>query len=72
MRASSGSESGTSITVTITTLAPRSAEAWGHFAMTLHVHNYREAAMTGYTAASQFDEKDARWPYLHGVILQSG
>jgi tetratricopeptide (TPR) repeat protein len=50
----------------------QSGEAWGRYAMILHAHKYLTEAAVCYEAAGTLDEGNMLWPYLHGIILQSG
>ncbi len=51
---------------------PRSVEAWARLAMTLDAHHYPDAAVVCYGAVRELDRSNALWPYLQGVVLQSG
>jgi tetratricopeptide (TPR) repeat protein len=51
---------------------PRSEKAWGTLAMVLHAHGFYDQAFAGYAVAANLDAKDARWPYLQGLILKRG
>ena len=42
---------------------PESAEAWGHYASALVVHEFIAEAIPAYEAAAQLDPNDFRWPY---------
>src|SRR5262249_30843390 len=46
---------------------PRSAAAWGHLGMVLHVHDYLPEAERCYAQAGKLDSIDPRWPYLEGL-----
>jgi tetratricopeptide (TPR) repeat protein len=48
---------------------PRSAAAWGHLAMLLHVHDFAEQAMVCYAEAEKLQPNEPRWYYHHGDIL---
>jgi tetratricopeptide (TPR) repeat protein len=51
---------------------PRSAAAWGHFALVLQAHGFLEEALTCYDVAARLDARNPLWPYLQGNILQHG
>ncbi|HEV3258881.1 MAG TPA: tetratricopeptide repeat protein [Gemmataceae bacterium] len=51
---------------------PRSAAAWGHFAMVLHAHEFMAKASVCYAQAEQLDAADPRWPYLLGLVKLKG
>lgn len=48
---------------------PRSAEAWGRFAMVCHVHDLFDEAAAGYRQAAALAPEDVRWPYFLGDLL---
>jgi tetratricopeptide (TPR) repeat protein len=45
----------------------RSAAAWGHLGMVLHVHDYLPEAGRCYAQAVKLDSGDPRWPYLQAL-----
>jgi tetratricopeptide (TPR) repeat protein len=47
---------------------PRSADAWGHFGLTLLAHLFDREATTCFVQASRLDPADPRWPYARGLI----
>ncbi|HTG44226.1 MAG TPA: tetratricopeptide repeat protein, partial [Verrucomicrobiae bacterium] len=49
--------------------APRSAEAWGTLACVLMHYEFVEQANMAFTRAAQFAPREARWPYLHALLL---
>jgi tetratricopeptide (TPR) repeat protein len=52
--------------------SPRSAIAWGQFAMVLHAHGFSDSAHTCYDAAARLDPKNPNWPYLRGHLYHDG
>lgn len=51
--------------------ARRSGEAWGKLATILAVHDFAKEADFCFAQAEQFSPRDARWPYLRG-LMKSG
>jgi tetratricopeptide (TPR) repeat protein len=51
---------------------PRSADAWGHLAMLLHVHDFQAEADCCYAQAERLAPREARWPYLRALALFAG
>src|SRR5690349_16292259 len=52
--------------------SPRSAQAWGDYAMVLHANGFDEAADVSYTAAQLLDPGNPKWPYLQGYLHHNG
>ncbi len=46
---------------------PRSAAAWGKYAMNLYIHDFKTEALPVYIQAARLDAKDFRWPYLCAI-----
>jgi tetratricopeptide (TPR) repeat protein len=51
--------------------APRTGSAWGKLGMALAVHSFDREARACFAEAERLDPADARWPYLHGMILRA-
>ena len=49
---------------------PRSAEAWGKFAMNLFIHGFEEEAIPCYEQANKLDSTDFRWSYFAAFTRQ--
>ncbi|MEM1247984.1 MAG: tetratricopeptide repeat protein [Acidobacteriota bacterium] len=45
-------------------------ESWGRYAMILEAHRYTDEAEVAYRRAFEMDERDVRWPYLLGSMLE--
>ena len=52
--------------------SPRSAIAWGQYAMVLHAHGFSDAAQVCYGAAARLEPKNPHWPYLQGDLHRQG
>lgn len=48
---------------------PRSARAWGNLGLVLHANDYLREASAAYQYAQHLEPKNARWPYLRGMLL---
>jgi predicted Zn-dependent protease len=48
--------------------SPRSAAAWGSFAMALDIHDFKSDAARCYRQAEALDPGDPRWPRLLGLV----
>src|SRR5262245_14610995 len=51
--------------------APRSGLVWGKLGMVMAVHSFDMEARVCFAEAERLDPADARWPYLHGMILRA-
>jgi tetratricopeptide (TPR) repeat protein len=49
--------------------SPRSAAAWGRLGKVFFAHAYYDEAGTCFARAEELEPKDARWPYLYGMVL---
>jgi len=50
--------------------SPRSGEAWGRLA-TVWLHaQFNSEAEWAFARAERYSPRDARWPYLHGILLK--
>ncbi len=50
--------------------APRSARAWGRLGMVLTVHGFHDPSLGPLAEAERLEPREARWPYLQGMILE--
>lgn len=48
--------------------SPRSGLAWGRLGQAFHAAEFHGAAVTCYSNALIFDQRDPRWPYLCGLL----
>jgi tetratricopeptide (TPR) repeat protein len=48
---------------------PFTSAAWGRLGMVYYAHSYESDAAACFVQAERLDPKEARWHYLHGVIL---
>jgi Flp pilus assembly protein TadD len=48
---------------------PRSARTWGRLGSALMHYEFTDEARRAFTEAERLDPTDARWPYLHGLVL---
>ena len=49
---------------------PRSGSAWGKLGMVLQAYEFTSEARSCFAQAERLETKEARWPYLHGLILR--
>ena len=49
--------------------SPRSAAAWGQLGALLKSYEFRDEALQCLTRAERLDPREARWPYLIGLML---
>lgn len=45
------------------------ARRWGELGLTLHAHDFRDAAALCYSRAADLAPRDPRWPHLEGLLL---
>src|SRR6516225_1663151 len=48
---------------------PFTAATWGRLGMIYFAHSYEAEAASCFVQAEKLDPKEARWHYLHGVLL---
>lgn len=50
--------------------SPHSDESWGEYGMTLHAHEFHDAAAKCYLIASEINTNTAKWKYLRAHLVQ--
>lgn len=51
--------------------SPRSGAAWGRLGTVLLAHDFHDEARACLARAEELDPRDARWPYLQGLLVQT-
>lgn len=49
---------------------PASAPKWGTLGMNLHIHGFKQQALSCYERASNLDRNEFRWPYFYAILLE--
>lgn len=47
-----------------------SADKWGLLALNLHIHGFKQQALTCYKHAADLDPNEFRWAYLRAILLE--